>query len=161
MKSRQISGDGWLFRFAYFLTDKEQLPKKVNLCQLVPKVALNSLLFVEAVCILAAVVGAFGYVLYTVIIEIIAGVWWLMTEFQWSSAVESVTAPSLELKVVLSTVLAFLLACVYIVYLMEAPPYIRRWLMKFEVAQLVSDYVRAKKEKICPMYDVVKGDEDQ
>jgi len=158
MKSRRIRGDSWLFRVAYLFTSKAQLPKKVNLCQLVPKVAINSLLLVEGVCIIALVVGAIGYIFGTIIIGVVR---WLVTEFRWSSAIETVTAPSLELKVALSVALTFLLACVYIVYLTEAPHYFRRWLMKFEVARLAGDYLRAKKEKICPTYDVVEGDKKE
>ena len=157
MKSRQIRADGWLFRFAYYLTTKEKRPKKVNLCQFVRTVMLMALFSFVVACIFAAALTAVGFTLY----QLGLGIWWLMTGFRWGSVIENIRAPSPDTQAFLYVMLAWLLLCGYVLYLANAPPYIRRWLMKFELAQLVSDYVRAKKEKICPMYDVVKGEKDE
>ena len=151
MSVRQIRSDGWVFRTAYFFTDEDKLPKKINLCRFVWRVVFMMLLSLVVACIVVFVLFCAGFILYKVGL----GIWWLMTEFRWGSIVGM--AAGHQTAVLWYSPLVYVLGVGYLGYLMFAPPYIRRWLTKSEIARLARDYVRAKKEKVCPMYKVVEG----
>lgn len=149
MHARQIRRNGRLFKMAYFFTSKRQRPKKVNLCPFMWRVIFIALTFALMACVVAVGLVTLGGVVYMMGYFL----WWLTTEFRWDSMVEAATSPN---SVVLwNVLLIYALLCGCLMYLLLAPPYIRRWFAKFETVRLIGDYLRAKKEKICPMYDVV------
>lgn len=147
---RVIRKDGLLYRLAYGKPKEEERPTgNVNLCDMIAS-ALTSVLalivlvvgLIVVCCCVAAIITLFGMALWHVGAVAIA---WLTDPH-----LPSVDQGRLNLLVAFGSALAICFGVIATVVWGE-PAF-----AKSETIRLITDYLRAKKEKICPIYEVVE-----
>jgi hypothetical protein len=147
-----IRKDGWLYRQAYGRRKEEDRPTDtVNLCDTV-WLAIGSFLgtvfLIALVCTFIVVVAAMAFF-------VLWGLW-LVTPFLWSAIVEWLASPhSLTLSESARkgwTTVGLILG---IVAFSATLVFGGRAVIKSEALRLFGAYLRAKKNKVCPIYKVV------
>jgi|SRR3989344_8100887 len=156
MGARSIRKDGFLFRLAYFLVHENKLPKRVSLCVVVWRAAASMfsvLLFGSVTLALVGfAVGGFAMFLWTIAVALYG----FFSDLTMQKIVMLPQNEGFWVALVFMAIAAFSTALVgFVVILPITSRCIRRWLEAYETTRLILAYLKAKKEKVCPMYDVV------
>lgn len=153
MNSRQINKNGWLFRIVYFNTHKDNRPTRINLCSFMGHALLALIFFIILGCAVALMAVGVGFILYQSAL--------VLWSIKWHEVAQAARASETKpLWVLLGEFMGFCLVFVGLFLLIgfrEKFVYgpVVRLVEKFEPMRIIRDYLRAKKEKICPTYDVV------
>lgn len=136
MTTRIIRRKSLLYRLAYPGEEKAH----VSLCPMVLLALGHSLLLL----ILLGEVAAFAFIIYIYVsLDAI-----LASLLDAGQSLASITLPSIE--VMAPAIIVFTPAAV-IVFIVKLPAMLRR----LETGRLVLEYIKAKRERVCPIYTVV------
>ena len=158
---REIRKNGLIFRIAYLFTPENLRPADtVNLCTLARRVVFNLIVATVTGCAAAVATGA---VLYFAVVHLPPVLWGLCVRA--FNAIASVRAADVGDAFMQPVVLMLITAVVLMTIIFSAMVLIpilraraKQWVEKHETARLILDYIRAKKEKICPIYKIKSDD---
>jgi hypothetical protein len=144
-----IRKDGLLYKLAYRSIREQDRPTKVHICVLVCMAMVNivewivvAVAFIAVCCLVVIIISVVGRALWELGSSLIA---WLADPY-----LPSIREPGVYQTVVVGSALFFIFGVTTaVVWGVSA-------FVKSETVRLLADYLRAKTEKICSIYEVVE-----